>query len=320
MNAIAQTISREAVVDGCDVKKWLTATGVGYFLAFLPGGAAIGVAILESSALTVAELIGIRTAIAAGCGSSLTSDAEKKFLDGENITLKQALGHAACQATATAAAALAGGVVAKTMVRFKQTTQSAAATLEGAISEPVSPLSHRLKSLAKNATEFVINKAAETVEKVLEDSVDENLNCEEHYDDRQSCTQEMVDAVLNATDTNKPMEGIVTYISKGLWFSKMVVSYVLIGEEITQERRGSGRQIKIPSNAGKIKVRFKVLRPPWGDIIKYDRFQSCWCEPYEPHVFQYDTPPIRTFTISGNLWWEAVMGVNDEHHKETKEM
>jgi len=98
VNAIAQTISKEAVVDGCDVKKWLTVSGVnvGYFLAFLPGGAAIGVAILESSALTVAELIGIRPAIAAGCGlvSSLTSDAKKKFLDGENISLKKALGHA----------------------------------------------------------------------------------------------------------------------------------------------------------------------------------------------------------------------------------
>ena len=330
MNALAQTISREAVVDGCDVKKWLTATGVGYFLAFLPGGAAIGVAMLESSALTVAELIGIRTAIGAGCGlvSALTTDAKKKFLDGENITLKQALGHAACQAAATAAGALAGGAVAKTMVRVKQTAQSAAATLEGPISEPVSPLSDQLKSLTKKipapltdkATKFVLDKAAETLEKLLDDSVDENLNCEEHYDDRQSCTQERVNAVLNPIDTNKPMEGIVRYISQGWWFSKMVVSYVLNGVEITKERRGSGSQIKIPSNAEQITVRFKVLRPPWGDIIKYDRFQRCWCEPYEPHVFQYDIPPIRTFTISGNLWWEAVMRVSDEHHKETKEM
>ena len=330
VNALAQTISREAVVDGCDVKKWLTATGVGYFLAFLPGGAAIGVAMLESSALTVAELIGIRTAIGAGCGlvSALTTDAKKKFLDGENITLKQALGHAACQTAATAAGALAGGAVAKTMVRVKQTAQSAAATLEGPISEPVLPLSDQLKSLTKKipapvtdkATKFVLDKAAETLEKLLDDSVDENLNCEEHYDDRQSCTQERVNAVVNPIDTNKPMEGIVRYISQGWWFSKMVVSYVLNGVEITKERRGSGSQIKIPSNAEQITVRFKVLRPPWGDIIKYDRFQRCWCEPYEPHVFQYDIPPIRTFTISGNLWWEAVMRVSDEHHKETKEM
>jgi len=174
--------------------------------------------------------------------------------------------------------------------------------------------------LAENATKFVIDKAAETVKKGLEDSVGENLNCEEHFDDQQSCTQERVDAVLNAIDTNKPMEGIVTYISKGLWFSKMVVSYVLNGEEITQERRGSGSQIEIPSNAEQITVRFKVLRPPWGDIIKYDRFQRCWCEAYELQVFQYDTPPIRMFTISGNLGWEAVMEVSNKHHKETKEM
>ena len=172
------------------------------------------------------------------------------------------------------------------------------------------------------ATKFVKGKVASTAKKRSEDSADENKKCEEHYDDRHSCSQGTVDTILNAMDAvNKPIEeGIVTYISEGLWHSKMVVSYVLNGKEITKERRGSGRQIKIPSNADKIKVRFKVLRPPWGDIIKYDRFQRCWCEPYEPHVFQYDTPPIRTFTISGNLWWEAVMTVSDEHHEETKEM
>lgn len=62
------------------------------------------------------------------------------------------------------------------------------------------------------------------------------------------------------------------------------------------------------------------MRPGWGDIFKYDRFRRCWCKPDQPHVFRYDTPPIRTFTISGNLWWEAVMRVSNEYHEETKEL
>jgi len=50
-------------------------------------------------------------------------------------------------------------------------------------------------------------------------------------------------------DANKPIEeGIVKYISDGLWHSKMVVSYVLNGDEITEETRGSECQIEIPSN------------------------------------------------------------------------
>ena len=332
LNALGQAISREAVVDGCDVKKWLMATGVGYFLAFLPGGAAIGVALLESTALTVGELIGIRTAIAAGCGaiSSLGSDAKKRFIEGENVTLKQALGHAACQSAAWAAAALAGSAAAKAMVAGSQTT-TAAANLEEAFGEQVSPLSDQAKHmardilcpLAKNATKVVLDKAAEFVEKLLDDSV-ENLSRKEHHIDKQDCTQDMASAhhalVSALADTNEPIAGNVRYISKGLWFSKMVVSYFQNGEEITKQVRGNGKQVNIPSDADRIKVRFKVLRPPWGDIIKYDRFQRCWCEPYEPHVFEYETPQIRTFTIRGNLWWEAVMGVSDEHSEETKEI
>ena len=131
----------------------------------------------------------------------------------------------------------------------------------------------------------------------------------------------MGDPLVNAiADTNHSIAGNVRYISKGLWFSKMVVSYVLNGKEITKEARGHEGQIDIPSNAQRIAVRFKVLRPPWGDIMKYDRSQRCWCQSYEPHVFEYETPPIRTFTISGNLWWEAVMEVSDEHSEETKEL
>ena len=329
LNALKETISREAVVDGCDVKKWLLSTGIGYCLAFLPGGAAMGVVMLESAAISVAELIGIRTAIAAGCGvvSSLASDAKKKFVYGEDVTLNQAIGHAACQAVAFASASFAGGAVAKAVLTATQSTQTAAANIEGAIEEQVSSLCDRVKGLAhripgplvKNVTEVAIEKTAEFVEKRLDDSVKnpssggDNLN-------RQDCTPSETEAVLNFTDTSRRIDGIIRYISKGFWFSKMVVSYILNGEEITKEKRGNGSQIKIPSDARRIKVNFKVWRPRWCDVMKYDRFERCWCKPNEPHIFHYDTPLIRTFTISGPLWWEAVMEVIDQHHKETKEM
>ena len=115
--------------------------------------------------------------------------------------------------------------------------------------------------------------------------------------------------------------GKVKYISKGGWFSRMVVSYVLNKKKIVKEVRGSGSSVDIPSIAMNIKVKFQVRRPFWGDICKYDRFLGRWCKPDQPHVFCYDSPPIhRTFTITGGLWYEAVMRVSNEYHEETKEM
>ena len=66
----------------------------------------------------------------------------KKFIDGEKITVKQALGHAACQCAAAVPATLAGGAVAKAMRRSTETT-SKAATFEQVVKdtgEKASPL------------------------------------------------------------------------------------------------------------------------------------------------------------------------------------
>ena len=135
--SLRQTINKEAVVDGCDVEKWLMSTGVGYLLAFLPGGAAIAIAVLENAAISVAELTAIRLAISAGCAivSSLGTSARKRFIDGEKITVKQALGHAACQCAAAVAATLAGGAVAKAMLKHRADTTPSTADLEGIVHE-----------------------------------------------------------------------------------------------------------------------------------------------------------------------------------------
>lgn len=325
LHSLQQAISKEAIADGCDVKKWLIKTGIGYILAVIPGGTAIGVALLESTALKVGEFLVCRAATGAlgGAVPSLIFDASKKFVDGQDVTCKQVMGHAAVAATAGAVAAVTGVAVARAMAGNK--TASVSATLEGAIGEPapqqseVRSLAQRSASpLAAKSANMVIETAADFTEKHLEDSM-ENGSSHGFSVDGLGLTQEWRDAVKKAI-SEELFDGKVRYISKGYWLSKMIVSFFVNGKEIKKEVRGTGKYVDIPFNARQIKVRFKVLRPPWRDILKYDRFQKCWCEPYEPHVFQYETPPIRTFTIWGILRWEAVMIVTDEHHNETNEL
>lgn len=131
--------------------------------------------------------------------------------------------------------------------------------------------------------------------------------------------EDVVPVQSNVSD--EPEDCKVKYISEGAWISNMIVSYFLKGKRNTQEVRGSGKSVTVPGNATRLEVKFQVKRPFWGDIKKYDRFKRCRCQPGQPHVFKYNTPPpLRTFTISGRLWSEAVMRVSNEYHDETKEM
>ena len=126
--------------------------------------------------------------------------------------------------------------------------------------------------------------------------------------------------VLEKRESDQREDIKIKYISEGAWISRMIVSFFLDGKKTTQQVSGSGKFVTIPSRARDIEVKFQVRRPFWGDVMKYNRFREAWFRPYEPHVFRYDKPANRTFTISGNLWWEAVMGVTNEYHEETKEL
>ena len=126
--------------------------------------------------------------------------------------------------------------------------------------------------------------------------------------------------VLEKRESDQREDIKIKYISEGAWISRMIVSFFLDGKKTTQQVSGSGKFVTIPSRAKDIEVKFQVRRPFWGDVMKYNRFRETWFRPYEPHVFRYDKPTNRTFTISGNLWWEAVMGVTNEYHDETKEL
>ena len=176
-----------------------------------------------------------------------------------------------------------------------------------------------VSALVEDAPETLCAKEAEAVEKLRAQNVAE---IEDSVEQISEYTNKKLDAALNSIEKAKPTDGIIRYISKGYWVSKMAISYVdvLTGKNVTLESKGNGSQVTIPSTAERIEVRFKVLRPPWRDIQKYDRFQGRWCEPYEAHIFHYDTPPTRTFTIGGPLYREAVIKITDQYANETEEM
>ena len=93
----------------------------------------------------------------------------------------------------------------------------------------------------------------------------------------------------------------------------MIVTYHLNGEKITKEVSGDRKRVNIPAAATDITVRFKVRRPFWGDIKKYDRFQKCWVKEnnrYIPHIFQYKKATDRTFFYR----WSPVVGGSHESH------
>ena len=435
MLSVSESISEDSVVNGINAKKWSAKAAIGFVGGAVTGGAAVGItaawagigsAALESSAVTLGQYAGIGAVSGAsgGVASSLSSDAARKFVDGEEVTLKECVGHAVTGAVVGGAAGALGGLATKGIVN-RQTTAGSAA-LEGEMVEQAAimtgarrfgyPLAQSIaRSLTESGTEAVMGTASDFIEERLDDSVENQHPMKHakngagkvgktiasgavqvaaaaivHGNNELDIRQKMKGKAFEAKDkqtfrrtirhaesvcvnkehlinwqrakdsggyrpinktrelreeigqlesiyeTNREInddnesydeetaeylkEGTIRYKSEGAWISKMVVTYSLNGEQIEEETSGSGRIIRIPLNAKHVEVKFQVRRPLWGDIMKYDRFEKKWYEPYEPHVFQYEKPPLqRTFTISGNLWWEAVTRVSDEYHEETGE-
>ena len=477
--SLQHTLNKRAIVDDCLFKEWLMKAGIGFLGGAATGGAAagftaaitgLGSAALESAAITAGQYIGVGAATGAtgGVAASIASDAGRKFVDGEQITWKQAVGHAVVGGVIGAATGIAGGAVTKAIVAGQ--ASAASANLEGEIVEQVAIVTGARRfgnvlaktiprMLTENGAEAVMGTVSQFAEERLDDSVENRSPCDHVVDGiknvaantvmgaARECTAAGVSHVWNEVKVHRKLEtelqnppstepmnktdeatqhesrgrirfkmdtennehlhklqdgvssakyqplsnentseltreskkkrdlpeekkeesnchrtskwpsgyqplkneetfsqslpsdpndygeenpstiileeanGKVKYISKGAWFSKMVVSYVLNEKKIVKEARGSGSSVDIPSVARNIEVKFQVKRPFWGDICKYDRFLGRWYKPDQPHVFCYDSPPIhRTFTISGGLRYEAVMRVSNEYHEETKEM
>ena len=134
----------------------------------------------------------------------------------------------------------------------------------------------------------------------------------------------------NEIPTEAPFEyftteniGRIRYLSEGPWVSKMIVEYVNDQrKKVQKEVIGSGKSIELPETARDVQVRFQVMRFPgkWCDVKKYDRINKCWCKPAKRHNFKYETSVIRTFTIGGPLYYEAVIKVTGEFYDDLDEM
>ena len=461
LQSLFHTASRKSIVDEYDnpwqqYKPWLIKAGIGFVAGAATGGVAAGItagvaglgaAASESASLTMGQFVGIGAGSGAvgGVAQSLATDAARTFSDGEDVTWKQVLGHAAVGAAVGAAAGAAGGAVTKSVVGIE--VSAASANIRGEIGEQLAILTgaRRLgriliqripRAVTEQGTEAVMGSVAQFTEERLDDSVEnrnpgkhllegvqnvtintfkslaqetvgaiashvtnerqvakkvKNAHSQQHItpliDDDTSVEGPRVDASENeqitygrvrkklseennehrvnwrshskyafsyqplvskepssddqgttisttfeedAEDDVRDQSEVsdtaedckVKYISEGYrWVSKMVVSYFLKGERVTKEVCGSGKSVTVPGNAAQLEVKFQVMRPFWGDLKKYHRFERRWCEPDQPHVFKFNTPPpLRTFTISGGLWYEAVMRVSDEYHDETGEM
>ena len=367
--------------------------------------------------MTMGQYVGIGagTGAVGGAVSSIASDAGRKFVDGEEVTLKQAVCRVAFGATIGAVTGIEGGAVSKAVVSGR--ISAATTNIKGDVGEQVAMLTGGrrlgnalarkvLPALTESGAESVMGTAAQFVEERLDDSVENqspgqhlvrgatNLGCNAikvgvrdtatgllthaknevivskgvkkssdvdktersclKREERQKLSLENNENLVKYQEstcsaTYQPLESEklledetavvseeacvleehesdqledmeIKYISEGAWTSRMIVSFFLDGKKTTQQVSGSGKFVTIPSRAKDIEVKFQVRRPFWGDVMKYNRFREAWFRPYEPHVFRYDKPTNRTFTISGNLWWEAVMGVTNENHDETKEL
>ena len=202
IQSLQYTLNRESVSHEFDSKKWLLKAGIGFVAGGVSGGAAAGITAyvaglgstaVESASITAFQYMGIGAGSGgvSGVASSLASDAARKFVDGEQVTWKQALGHAACGAAIGATAGAASGFVSKYIVDNQ--TSAASVNLEGDIGDQIlitagarnlkNALARNLPpALTENGTEAVMGSVTQFAEERLDDSM-ENRHPGEHLKD-----------------------------------------------------------------------------------------------------------------------------------------
>ena len=198
MQSLQHTLNQRAIVDECLAKEWLMKAGIGFLGGATTGGAAVGVtaaitglgsAALKSAAMTTGQYIGAGAATGAtgGVTASIASDVGRKFVDGEQITLKQAVGHAVVGGVIGVATGITGGAVTKATVARQ--ASAASANLEGEIAEQVAITGamrvrfvlakNSFRMLTESGTEAVMGTVSRFAEERLDDSV-ENRSPGEH--------------------------------------------------------------------------------------------------------------------------------------------
>lgn len=105
VQSFLRTINCKSIEEGCDVKDYLKSFGLGFVAGAVAGGAGVGIldgivgigsAAITVSSTTVEQFIAVSASSAAvgGVAFSLAADAEKKIVDGIDVTWKQFVYHA----------------------------------------------------------------------------------------------------------------------------------------------------------------------------------------------------------------------------------
>mgnify|MGYP000503657218 FL=1 len=200
LQSLQHTVNEKSVVtEECDTTKWLVKEGIGFVLGAVIGLAAVGITAgvaglgkraMESAAVKTGQYmkIGAGTGAAGGAVSSVASDTGRKFVDGEEVTLKQAVCRVALSAFIGAVAGTAGGAITKALVSGE--TSATTANIKVEVGEQIAILTgarRLVKVLAKNipqaltksGTEAVMQTASQFVVERLDDSV-ENQSLGQH--------------------------------------------------------------------------------------------------------------------------------------------
>ena len=316
MQSGLRTVNHVSIASGCDVRKYLMSMVIGAATGGLLGGVAVGGAAFQATEMTVAAT----TEATVGAIAFVAGDLDKKFVDREDISWKKIACHALIGLGVGAAAGVAGvaaGAAVRKVIsaRVTNTNGEAIEQLAFRAGKIIVPEKH-----AKNA-ESCIKTGTVNAAKVLGN---EFVKCSTNTKEKMPGPSSVdISSGIFCSDIESGNVGIVRYISEGAWESKLIVQYTNDKNEVVKKQEsGSGSSIQIPENAKYVKVRFQVLRfiATWCDVKKYNRFKECWSKPTEPHIFKYDKPTIRTFTISGGLYYEAVMKVTDEYYNEVCDM
>ena len=193
LQSLQHTVDGKSVVtEECDTKQWLLKAGIGFVSGAAIGGARVGItagvvglgsSAMKSAAVTMGRYvrIGAGTGAVGGAVSSIASDAGRKFVDGEEVTLKQAVCRVAFGATIGAVTGIEGGAVSKAVVSGR--ISAATTNIKGDVGEQVAMLTGGrrlgnalarkvLPALTESGAESVMGTAAQFVEERLDDSVE----------------------------------------------------------------------------------------------------------------------------------------------------
>jgi hypothetical protein len=317
-----RTMSYDSIANGVSMKKILHSYTIGAAFGAVAGVATAGITSVMTgiggSALPVAEVSiskMVQTGAANGCvngtAALLASDADRAFVDGKDVTLKEVACHAVLGGLAGAAAGAAGGAITKAVH-----VSASAATVEGEAAEQGFN-----KFITKNAVKHAptIGKLAEGAKrKILNtgfDTIEEKLK-----EDPQECSPKTEENIIYRVyfDPEEDKTEKICYVCNQRWSSRMIIEYV----DATKSRKrieveGSGSAVEIPEQATNILVGFQAWRCfKWCDVKKYDRIGKQWCQANESHSFMFDSPVSYTFTLDGCRFYEHVSKITNEDYDE----